>query len=43
LAEHTLILVAETRDLDIVRRLVGEVGGQWAGATVTYGKREFVG
>lgn len=42
-AEKTLILVADVRDLDIVGRLVGEAGGQWVTATVTYGKREFVG
>jgi hypothetical protein len=42
-AEETLILVADTRDLDTMRRLVGEAGGQWLTATVAYGKREFVG
>jgi hypothetical protein len=41
--EGTLVLVADTADFDIARRLVGEAGGQWATATVTYGKREFVG
>jgi hypothetical protein len=40
--DHTLILITDTGDLDVTRRLVGEAGGSWDAATITYGRREFV-
>jgi hypothetical protein len=40
--DHTLILVAGDDDRDAARRLVGEAGGDWDAATITYGRREFV-
>ncbi|WP_241523401.1 hypothetical protein [Mycobacterium sp. IEC1808] len=40
--DHTLILVAGNDDRDVARRLVGAAGGNWAAATISYGKREFV-
>lgn len=40
--DHTLILVAGNNDRDVARRLVAESGGNWAAATIAYGKREFV-
>ncbi|BBZ37682.1 hypothetical protein MCNS_07450 [Mycobacterium conspicuum] len=41
-AEHTLILITDTADLDVARRLVTEAGGRWDAATIAYGRREFV-
>ncbi|GAB7143421.1 hypothetical protein [Mycobacterium riyadhense] len=40
--DHTLILIADSGDLGIARRLVEEAGGRWTAATIAYGKREFV-
>lgn len=40
--DHTLILVADNNDRDIAGRLVAEAGGNWEGATIVYGRREFV-
>jgi hypothetical protein len=40
--DHTLILVAGTRELDVARRLVSEAGGNWNAADIAYGRREFV-
>jgi hypothetical protein len=40
--DHTLILVAGNDDRDIARKLVAEAGGNWDGATIAYGRREFV-
>jgi len=41
--DHQLIVVADVTDLDLVERLVKQTGADWSGATVRYGKREFVG
>lgn len=41
--DHTLIVVAGDDDHDIARRLVGEAGGNWEAATISYGRSEFVG
>ena len=41
--DGTLVLVAEVADLELARRFVGEVGGDWGAAEVRYGDREFVG
>jgi hypothetical protein len=40
--DHTLILVAGNDDRDVARRLVAEAGGNWAAATIAYGRSEFV-
>jgi hypothetical protein len=40
--DRTLILVADSRDLDLVRRLVGEAGGNPNATTIAYGRREIV-
>ncbi|OBK45405.1 hypothetical protein A5655_12210 [Mycobacterium sp. 1081908.1] len=40
--DHTLILVAEDDDRDIARKLVTAAGGNWDGAMIAYGRREFV-
>jgi hypothetical protein len=40
--DRTLILVAARADLDLVRRLVGEAGGNSNATTIAYGKREIV-
>lgn len=40
--DRTLLLVANTGDLDIAKTLVAEAGGSWSDASVHYGKREFV-
>lgn len=37
-----LILIADVKDVDIARRLVGAAGGRWQDAVIRYGKREFV-
>ncbi|TDD58633.1 hypothetical protein E1298_47015 [Actinomadura rubrisoli] len=38
-----LILVAELADLDVARAFVTRIGGDWNGAAIRYGDREFVG
>ncbi|GAA2593948.1 hypothetical protein SMC26_43090 [Actinomadura fulvescens] len=38
-----LILVAELADLDLARRFVTRIGGDWNRATLHHGDREFVG
>jgi hypothetical protein len=40
--DHTLILVAANDDRDIARGLVAAAGGNWDGAMIAYGRREFV-
>jgi hypothetical protein len=40
--DRTLILVAAGGDLDLVRRLVGEAGGNSNATTIAYGRREIV-
>lgn len=40
--DRTLILVADSGDLDIARRLVGEAGGNSNATTIAYGRREIV-
>lgn len=41
--DATLILVADLADYPVAQRLVTAIGGDWAGARVSYGDREFVG
>jgi hypothetical protein len=40
--DHTLILITDTGDLAVARRLVAEAGGSWDSAVIAYGRSEFV-
>jgi hypothetical protein len=40
--DHTLILITDTGDLAVARRLVAEAGGSWDAAAIAYGRSEFV-
>jgi hypothetical protein len=37
-----LILIADRKDLGLVRRFVAEVGGRFSAASIRSGRREFV-